>query len=54
MCFALTGKVLGVDGKEALVDFDGVRRKANAEFIKVRKGDSVVVFNGFVIEKIKA
>jgi hydrogenase expression/formation protein HypC len=52
MCFALTGKVLGVEGVEALVDFDGVQKKANAEFIRVKKGDSVLVFNGFVIERL--
>lgn len=53
MCLALTGKVLGVEGTEALVDFDGIRRRANAAFIKVRKGDSVLVFNDFIIEKVK-
>jgi len=52
MCLALTGKVVGVEGRQALVDFDGIRRKANAEFIKVRKGDKVLVFNDFVIEKL--
>jgi len=52
MCFALTGRVLKTEKGQALVDFDGVRRKANAEFIKVRKGDSVLVFNNFVIEKL--
>ena len=49
---ALTGKILDVENGEALVDFDGVRRKANAKFINVRKGDSVLVFSGFVIERL--
>ena len=52
MCFALTGMVLNVEQGKALVDFDGVRREANAEFVKVAKGDKVLVFNGFVIEKL--
>lgn len=52
MCFALTGKVLGVEGKEAEVDFEGVRKKVNSEFIKVKKGDKVLVFNNFVIERL--
>ena len=52
MCFALTGRVLNVGMGKALVDFDGIRRSVNSEFIKVAKGDSVLVFNGFVIEKL--
>lgn len=52
MCFALTGRVMGVEGRKAKVDFDGVHREANAEFVKVAKGDKVLVFNGFVIEKL--
>ncbi len=52
MCFALTGKVLGVVRGMATVDFDGVRARANAKFVRVAKGDNVLVFNGFVIEKL--
>jgi hydrogenase maturation factor len=52
MCLALTGKVLDVDRGKALVDFSGVRRRVNAKFVRVRKGDSVLVFNNFVIEKL--
>ncbi len=52
MCFALTGKVLEFDGKEAEVDFEGVRKRVNSEFIKVKRGDKVLVFNNFVIEKL--
>ncbi len=53
MCLALEGRVLEVKGKEALVDFGGVRRKVNSEFLKVRKGDKVLVFNNFVIERLQ-
>jgi hydrogenase maturation factor len=52
MCFALVGKVLSIKGKEALVDFDGVKKSVNTEFMKVKKGDSVLVFNNFVIERL--
>jgi hydrogenase assembly chaperone HypC/HupF len=52
MCFALTGKVLNIERGKALVDFDGIRRSVNSEFIRVKKGDSVLVFNGFVIERL--
>ena len=52
MCFALAGRVLGVEGKKALVDFEGVKKSVNADFIRVRKGDKVLVFNNFVIERL--
>ncbi|UCC91205.1 MAG: HypC/HybG/HupF family hydrogenase formation chaperone [Candidatus Aenigmatarchaeota archaeon] len=52
MCFALVGKVLEFDGKNAKVDFEGVRKRVNSEFIKVKKGDNVLVFNNFVIERL--
>ena len=44
--------VLESYGKEALVSFDGVKRKVNSEFIEVKKGDKIMVFNNFIIEKI--
>lgn len=52
MCFALIGKVLEFDGKEAKVDFEGVRKRVNSEFIEVKRGDKVLVFNNFVIERL--
>lgn len=53
MCFAIPGRVLEVNGKKVLVDFNGVKKEAHAEFLKVKKGDEVLVFNNHVIEKIK-
>ena len=52
MCFALAGRVLELEGKNALVDFEGVRKRVNADFIEVRKGDKVLVFNNFIIERL--
>jgi len=52
MCLALKGRVLEVKGKEALVDFDGVKRKVNSEFLKVKRGEKVLVFNNFIIERL--
>ena len=52
MCIALKGRVLEADGKEALVDFDGAKRKVSSEFLKVRKGDKVLVFNNIIIERV--
>ncbi|NIO21409.1 MAG: HypC/HybG/HupF family hydrogenase formation chaperone [Candidatus Aenigmarchaeota archaeon] len=52
MCLALKGKVLDVKGKEALVDFDGVKRNVSSEFLKVKSGDKVLVFNNIIIERV--
>jgi hydrogenase expression/formation protein HypC len=53
MCLALVGKVLEVSGKKATVDFEGVKRRVNAEFLRPRTGDRVMVFNDFIIEKVE-
>lgn len=52
MCFALVGKVVEVEGNKATVDFEGVKKKVNSDFMKVRNGDKVMVFNNFVIERL--
>lgn len=52
MCLALVGKVIDVKGKSATVDFDGVKRTVNAEFVKPKSGEKVMVFNDFIIELI--
>lgn len=53
MCLTLTGKVLEIHGKNASVDFNGVKRKVNVEFIRAKEGDSVLVFNGYALEIVK-
>jgi hydrogenase maturation factor len=52
MCLALIGKVVGVSGKKATVEFEGRKMEVNAEFLKPEPGDSVMVFNNFIIEKV--
>jgi hydrogenase expression/formation protein HypC len=53
MCLALTGKVVEVKGKKAVVDYGSVRRTASAEFLKPSVGDSVMVFNDFILEVMR-
>ena len=53
MCLALVGQVVKVAGKEAMIDYGGVKRKANAEFLKPKPGDKVMVFNDFIIELVE-
>ncbi len=52
MCLALIGKVLETAGKKATVDFQGTKRVVNAEFLKPKTGDRVMVFNDFIIELV--
>ena len=53
MCLALVGQVVKVSGKNATVDYGGVKRSANAEFIMPKEGDRVMVFNDFIIELVE-
>ena len=53
MCLALTGEVKKVSGKKATVDFGGVSREVNVEFVKAGPGDRVMVFNGFAIDIVE-
>lgn len=54
MCLGAPGRVVSVDGDEALVDFGGVRRAARLELADepVTVGDHVLVHVGFVLRRI--
>ncbi len=50
MCLAIPGKVLEVKGKEAVVDYGGVKRTVRVDLVEARAGDYVVVHAGYAIE----
>ncbi len=52
MCLAYPGKIESIKGEKAVVDFSGVKKEANISFVKVKKGDYVIVHAGFAIQKI--
>ncbi len=53
MCYAIPAKILEIDGGSAVVDYGGVRKKANVSLIaSARKGDFVLIHAGFAIEKL--
>jgi hydrogenase expression/formation protein HypC len=52
MCLAYPGKVIQTNGKEGIVDFGGVKKKARLDLVKAKKGDYVIVHTGFAIEKV--
>jgi len=52
MCLAVPGRVVQLKGHNAKIDIGGQLRDANAEMVKVRTGDYVLVSKGMVIEKL--
>ena len=53
MCLAVPLRLVEINGKEALGESMGLKRKIRVEFIKEPKvGDYVMVHAGFAIERI--
>ena len=52
MCLAVPAKIIAINGEEAVVEMDGVRRTAVVSFVKdPRIGDYVLLHAGFAIRK---
>ena len=51
MCIAIPGRVSEVSGKKIIVEFPGRKSPAESYFVKVKKGDWVLVFGNNIIEK---
>ena len=52
MCLAVPAKIVAIDGEEATVEINGMRRTAVVSFIKEPKaGDYVLLHAGFAIRK---
>jgi len=52
MCLAIPGRVVQLKGNLAKIDIGGQLRDANAEMVRIRTGDYVLVSKGMVIEKL--
>jgi len=50
MCLAVPGKVISIEGKEAVVDFLGTRRTVRVDLVEARVGDHVIVHVGYAID----
>ena len=50
MCLAIPGKILELKGKEAVVDFGGVRRTVRTDMVEAKVGEYVIVHAGYAIE----
>lgn len=50
MCLAVPAKVMAINGEEAVLDYGGVKRKANISMLSdVKVGDYVLVHVGYAI-----
>ncbi len=52
MCVAIPGKVIGLEGTKATVDFSGNTVKAEAGLVNVKIGDRVLVHAGCIIQTL--
>jgi hydrogenase expression/formation protein HypC len=53
MCLAVPAKVAEINGNEAVLDYGGVKRKANISMLsEVMVGDYVLVHVGYAISKM--
>ena len=53
MCLALTGKIVDINKKKAIVDVEN--RKIHVKLnptVSVDKGDKVIVFKNIILEKV--
>ncbi len=53
MCVAYPGKVTGINGNIAEVDFSGNKVKARTGIVNVKTGDYVLVHAGLVIQVMR-
>jgi len=52
MCVALPGKIIELNEKNAVIDFNGNQVTARAGLVDVKVGDYVLVHAGCIIQKV--
>jgi hydrogenase expression/formation protein HypC len=50
MCLAIPGKIIKINGNTAKVEYGGVIKEANIEFVDAKVGDYILVHAGFAIQ----
>jgi hydrogenase expression/formation protein HypC len=51
LCLAIPGKVIGINGNRATIEYgEGIRNQANVSLVDVSIGDYVLVHAGFAIK----
>lgn len=55
MCLAVPAKIIALNGDEAIVEIDGIRKETSVQLLdEVNLGDYVLVHVGFALERIDA
>ena len=52
MCLAIPGRIIKINGEEAVVDYETEKRRVNISMTDAKVGDYVFVQNMFAIQKI--
>lgn len=52
MCVALPGKVVKIEEKDAVVDFNGNQVTARMGLVDIKEGDYVLVHAGCILQKV--
>jgi biotin synthase len=52
MCYSIPGKVVEINGKTAVIDYFGEKRKAINELVAVKVGDYIYAQGGFIINVV--
>lgn len=53
MCLAVPHRIVKIDGKEAIVEIGGIRKKARLDLVEnVKVGDYVLIHAGFAIQRL--
>lgn len=52
MCYSIPGKVVEINGKTAVIDYFGEKRKALNELVNVKVGDYIYAQGGFIINVV--
>lgn len=52
MCLTIPAKVISAKGKGAVVESGGKKKEVKTDFVRVKKGDYVLLQAGFVVQKL--
>ena len=49
---AIPGRIIEINGENAVVDYGGIKKSANISLIECEVGDYILVHVGFAIQKV--
>lgn len=52
MCLAIPGKIISIEGDDAIISYEGEKRKVKLLSTDIKEGDYVVVQNNLILQKV--